>query len=398
MTNEVKQELTLESVSLRRRQLLDVREPWRSSRLIERVRQLIPVDHSCSCQKLFNTVIWDLKDKLSEWGEEFVYKVAFVTNYEDRITENPISGLSTTELLNLSYKSKLLSFEQWTLLTECYQIRCKLEHEDLYYEVTQGETEKFFDSCINEVLSVEKSKLTEYENIKSISGVKGVAIPSRRLVESFSKWNKATQIDTILNLVSIATDSSNELELIKNSKVSLIYFKEKLSDDVKISIASMYSQISITKINAELLETLKYTGVLRFVEGNVKSKFFDCIYKLMTEIGADWFKGLQHIEILQSFIELGSLNNCPEQNRTNILIWLALTYIGQEDGKAKYVSDRDVFFNKEASSIIQKLIKEAKFITDKMIDSLHNDKEISPILENSFIIDRFSRFVKFAKN
>ena len=244
---------------------------------------------------------------------------------------------------------------------------------------------------------MEKSKLTEYENINKISGVKGVAIPSRRLVESFSKWNKATQIDTIVNLVSIATDSSNELELIKNSKISLIYFKEILSEDVKISIASIYSQISITKINAELLETLKYTGVLRIIEGNVKSKFFNCIYKLMTKIGADWFKGLQHIEMLQSFIELGSLNDCPEQNRTNILIWLALTYIGQEDGKAKYVSDRDVFFNKEASSIIQKLVKEANFITDKMIDSLHNDKEISPLLENSFIIDRFSRFVKFAK-
>ena len=325
MTNEVKQELTHESVSLRRRQLLDVREPWRSSRLIERVRQLIPVDHSCSCQKLFNTVIWDLKDKLSEWGEEFVYKVAFVNKNKDRITENPISGLSTTELLNLSYKSKLLSFEQWTLLTECYQIRCKLEHEDLYYEVTQGETEKFFNSCINEVLSVEKSKLTEYENINNISGLKGVAIPSRRLVESFSKWNEATQTDTILDLISIATDSSNELELIKNSKFSLIYLEKFLSENVKIAIAKKCSEQKMFQINPELLETVKYAGVLHYINKNAKANFYECIYKSMTEIGPEWFKGLQHIEILQSLIDLGSLSECPKQYQTNILTWLALT-------------------------------------------------------------------------
>ena len=115
----------------------------------------------------------DIKDKLSEWGEEFVYKVAFTTKYHGRITDNPISGLSTTELLNLSYKAKLITFEQWTLLTECYQIRCKLEHEDLHYEISQSETEKFFDTCLNEVLKVEKSKITNLLKFEFIPAIRG---------------------------------------------------------------------------------------------------------------------------------------------------------------------------------------------------------------------------------
>ena len=57
----------------------------------------------------------------------------------------------------------------------------------------------------------------------------------------------------------------------------------------------------------------------------------------MTEVGVDWYKGLQHIELLQSFKELGSLNECPNHYQTDILIWMALTYIGQEESNTKHI-------------------------------------------------------------
>ena len=70
MTNFVKQELTLETITRLQQQLLDVREPWNSSRLIERVCLLIPADHSCSCQRLFE------KSKIQDFRELASYILA----------------------------------------------------------------------------------------------------------------------------------------------------------------------------------------------------------------------------------------------------------------------------------------------------------------------------------
>ena len=232
-------------------------------------------------------------------------------------------------------------------------------------------------------------------NSYQLSG--GVAIPSGSLVKSFTESTHEHQTNTIRYLIYLATDSSNGHSTIQNSKISLIHLQEHLSDDVKTSIASIYSDDGRTKIDAGFLETLKYTGVLRFIKNKAKSKFYECIYKSMTEIGVDWYKGLQHIELLQSFKELGSLNECPNHYQTDILIWMALTYIGQEERNTKHISDRDVFFSKEASSIIQNLIKESNFITDEMIATIHYENSILALTENTVINKRFNRFCELAE-
>ena len=396
METDVKQVLAPETVEFLRQQLSEVREPWKSSRLVERVSQLVSVDHNCACQKLFNTAIWDIKDKLSHWGEEFVYKIANAKHSFSRVNENPISGLSTTELLNLSYRSKLLSSEQLQLLIECYQIRCKLEHEDRYFEVSSLETEKFFDVCVNEVLNVERIEIKEFDKFESLPEHTELAVPSQLLLNSFGNRSIEHQIDVIVSLIELATNSTKLKRVNQNSNISLIHLQEYLSDAAKHTIAKIYSDPKIQNIDSGLVESLKFADVLRFIVKSSKSKFYKSIYITMTDVGKDWNKGQQQWEILQSFIELGSLNECPLPDRNNIFHWLALTYIGQDDGKSAYISERDVYFSKEAAPVIRKLIKESNFISEEMIFNLLTDSEISFLIENPFISDRFERFLQLS--
>ncbi len=396
METEVKQTLTFDTIALLGQQLSEIREPWKTSRLVERVSQLISVDHSCACQKLFNTAIWDIKDKLSRWGEEFVYKVARTTSSISPNTENPISGLSTTVLLNLAYKSMLLTFEQWQLMTECYQIRCKLEHEDRYFEVSSLETVKFFDVCVNEVLNVETKEINEYDEFESLLKLTELAVPSEFLLSSFRSMSPENQVDATTFLIDLATNNSELIRVTQNSVISLIHLRESLSDHTKQAIALKYSDPKIRHIDSKLVESLKCADVLRFIETSSKSKFYESIYLSMIEVGEDWYKGQQQLEILQSFIELGSLNECPEQHRTNIFNWLALTYIGQDTGDSAYISERNVYFSKEASPVIQKLINEANNISEAMFDRLLSHKSITVLTENSYIAERFDRFLRFA--
>ncbi len=396
METEVKQTLTFDTAALLRQQLSEIREPWQTSRLVERVRQLISVDHSCACQKLFNTAIWDIKDKLGQWGEDFVYKIAYKNSKISRGTVNPISGLSTTELLNLSYRSKLLSFEQWQLITECYQIRCKLEHEDRYFEVSSLETEKFFDVCINEVLSVDSMEIKEYDNFETITELTELAVPSQLLLSSFGSMSLENQVDATTFLIDVATNSSELMRATQNSVISLIHLRESLSDHAKQEVALKYSDPNIHHIDSRLVESLKCADALRFIETSSKSKFYESVYLSMIEVGEDWNKGQQQLEILQSFTELGSLDECPEQHRTNIFNWMALTYIGQDSGDSAYISERNVYFSKEASPVIQRLIIEANYISNAMIDTLLTDSAIAVLAENSFIAKRFERFLQLS--
>lgn len=396
MTKDVKQELSLDVANRLQHKLLKLREPWRSSRLIERVERLVLVDHSCACQKLFNTAIWDIKDKLGDWGEDFVYKIAHSPRNTNRGIENTIEGLSTTELLNLSYKSKLLKFEQWEMMTECYQIRCKLEHEDKRFEVNSLETEKFFNVCINEVLNVEKIEIETIDQFEYLYDTSRIAVPSKVLIDSFAEWSKSKRERTIMFLLDLATDSSISVSVRHNSRTSLMFLRTHLTDDLKKAIANRYSDPNIQHIDSDLLETLRCIDVLRLIDRSSNSKFFESVYVAMNEVGEEWYKGIKQVEVLQSFTELGSLDECPNRHKVNIFNWLALTFIGQDSGNTAYVSDRNVYFDKDASSFIQRLIREAHFISDRMINDLLLDEIISVRIENSFIAARFERFIELA--
>ncbi len=138
----------------------------------------------------------------------------------------------------------------------------------------------------------------------------------------------------------------------QNSKFSLIYLAEHITDEVKRQFTTNYNSETILEVSPDLLDCLTFVGVLFLISPRSKPQYYETVYRSMDRIGVEWFKGLQHVEILRSFTDLGGLNNYPDYLCEKILRWLTLTYIGQSESEFKYISDRNVFFSSEAAPII----------------------------------------------
>ncbi len=89
-------------------------------------------------------------------------------------------------------------------MTECYQIRCKLEHEDRYYEVNSEETKKLFAVCINDVINLRTEEISKFEEFEHLSTLSRIAVPSQVLVQSFSKSSSDEQVQALQKLIALA--------------------------------------------------------------------------------------------------------------------------------------------------------------------------------------------------
>src|SRR5215470_7456714 len=133
--------------------LSKIRAESQAKALIERVKQILPVDPSSACQRLLNAAIHDLREKIVIAGLDVAGTTAELYKLPSIKKADDVYDCSTTHTLDLAYRMGLLSRPDWRRLKRAYDIRKDLEHEDDQYEAGVEDCVYVFGTCIEIILS-----------------------------------------------------------------------------------------------------------------------------------------------------------------------------------------------------------------------------------------------------
>lgn len=357
--------------------LQSIRPQWQAKNLINRVKLLVNVDPSSACQRLFNATIHDLRDKIIIAGIDIAneaakaYKMSPVEKNED------IENYSASKLIDLAFRIGLLSRPEWRRLTRCYEIRRDLEHEDDEYEAGIEDCVYIFKTCIDVVLSRDPIHLLRVSDVKELVEVPQPAVPDPSLLEDFSRAPQARQVEIVKFLCSIAVDDKQSDLVRQNAYSFLSQLADLANNQSKLEVAThLQDKIKRSGSNRAIIRVAYAAGVLPYINKKFLRDYYRAIYSNMDTTGYDWSQYQYHSEILHSFKEVGGLDYCPPEERADIMLWLALCYIGKVGGHTRYGHIRNVFYSDAAEPLIEEIVSDAHLAIQKEFLDIIESKEV----------------------
>jgi len=342
--------------------LSQIRPAWQAKRLITRVHQLITVDPSSACQRIFNASIHDLREKIIVAGLDIAKDAAIQFKLPPVNTSEDISEhYSTSKIIDLSYRMGILSRPDWRRLSRCYEIRRDLEHEDGEYEAGIEDCVYIFKTCIEVVLSRDPIHLIRVVDIKGLIEQPEPAVPAPSLLQDYKHAPQPRQEEILKFLTSIALDNNHSDLVRQNAYTFIIHFADITHNQVKLSIAShLQDIIGRSKPNITIIRVAYASGALPYLKQAVLKDFYSSLLKRMREVGYHWGAHSSHGELLRTLQEVGGLNYCPADVREEILLWMVLAYLGEPGGTTSYGNIRHVFYSNSAVPLIEEIVKDAK--------------------------------------
>ena len=212
MTNEYSL-VPKEQYELTKKNIVDfwleqIRPVWKARTLIDRVRQLIPVDLSSACQRLLNAAIHDLREKVFTAGIDIAQQVAKENRLPPIEKPEDVEEYSTARLLDLCYKMGILNRTEWRKLQRAYDIRRDLEHEDDQYQAGLEDCVYIFTTCIEIVLSRDPVQLLRVTDVKEVVEKPSAFVPGSQLLEDYRCAPQVRQEEIGKFLISSALDST----------------------------------------------------------------------------------------------------------------------------------------------------------------------------------------------
>src|SRR6516225_2608574 len=165
--------------------LSKIRAEWQAKALIERVKQILPVDPSSACQRLLNAAIHDLRDKIVIAGLDVAGTTSDLSKLPSIKKADDVYDYSTTHTLDLAYRIGLLSRSDWRRLKRAYDICKDLEHEDDQYEAGIEDCVYVFSTCIEIVLSRDPVHLLKVTDVKEVVEQPVPLFPKQELLEDY---------------------------------------------------------------------------------------------------------------------------------------------------------------------------------------------------------------------
>jgi len=367
--------------------LEQIRPAWRKKRLIARVSNLIGVDPSSACQRLFNASIHDLREKIVIAGLDIaqeaakMYKLPTVDKPED-ITEH----YPTAKIIDLAYRIGLLSRPDWRRLTRCYEIRRDLEHEDGDYEASVEDCVYIFQTCIGVVLSCDPIHLIRVVDIKDLIEQPEPATPAPSLLQDYEHAPQTRQEEIFKFLVSIALDES-QADLVRQNAFSFLnHFADTTHNQVKLNLAlHLQNKIGRNRPSTVMIRVAHASGALPYIKKVAVRDYFAQILVELRRVGYHWGSHANHGEILRSLQEVGGLRFCPEEERKGILKWMILAYIGEPGGRTSYGNIRHVFYSNSAAPLIEEIIVDVKDSIRNSFTEVAKSKDIARAIKNGHI-------------
>lgn len=371
--------------------LLDqIRPAWQAKSLIERVNRLLYVDPSSACQRLFNAAIHDLREKLVLAGIDIAkeaaeqHRLPAVTKPED------IENYRTSRLIDLAYRVGLLTRPEWRRISRCYEIRRDLEHEDDEYEAGVEDCIYIFKTCIEIILARDPIHLLRVADVKDAIEEATPATPAESLIADFERAPQPRQEEILKMLASTALDGEKSDIVRQNSYGFIDRFESITQNPVKLELTKFF-QDRVDRRGLDLAHArVAYAmGVLPYLRQVMLSDLFESIFRQMEQIGYGWRAHSQHGELLRTFNEVGGLRTCPPNQRSKILRWMVLAYLGEPGGMTSYGNVRSVFYSNTAAPLVLDSIKDAGEIIADDLRSLSEDATVKRKVGNQHIARRF---------
>lgn len=372
--------------------LTRIRPAWQAKNLIARVRNLVQIDPSSACQRLFNAAIHDLREKVVVAGIDIArdaakqYKLPPVERAED------IENYSTDKLIDLTYRIGLLTRPEWRRLARCYEIRRDLEHEDDEYEAGVEDCVYIFKTCIEVVLSRDPVQLLRVQDIKDVIEQPVPSLPAQTFLEDYKQAPNPRQEEILKFLISTTLNASQSEIVQQNAYNAMVRFEPLTQNAVKLSLAANFQErVGRSALTRRMARVAFAAGVLPYLK---KANLIDCfeeVHAQMEKVGTDWRGHNEHGELLRSFRDLGGLGSCPLEARGKILKWLVLTYLGKPGGRTMYGNIRHVFYSDTAAPLIAAMIKESAQYIKEDFDNLRKDRAVVAYSANQYIARRLEQ-------
>jgi len=372
-----------------------IRAHWQAKDLISRVRNLIYVDPSSACQRLFNAAIHDLREKIIIAGVDIAKEAAKQNKLPTIEKPEDIEEYSTAKLIDLAYKIGFLTRPDWRRVSRCYEIRRDLEHEDNEYEAGIEDCIYIFKTCVEVILSVDPVHLLKVEDVKQIIEKPTPVYPSETLLEDYKSAPQPRQEEICKFLISIALDGTQSEVIRQNAYKLLGMLQTFTQSQVKLLLANQLQE-KIVRKGLERIHVLiaVSAGILPYLKQSYVTDFFTDIFREMEKTGHRWDKYKLHGDLLRSFQEVGGLLYCPQPVRSKIVKWLVFTYVGEVGGMTSFGHVRPVFYSDTAAPLIEEIIKTCKTAIAEDIKSLlSKDRDIKELCKNQFVAKRYEKLL-----
>ncbi len=357
-----------------------IRPVWKARALIDRVRQLIPVDLSSACQRLLNAAIHDLREKVFTAGIDIAQQIANENKLPPIEKLEDIEGYPTAKLLDLCYKMGILSRAEWRKLQRSYDIRRDLEHEDDQYQAGLEDCVYIFTTCIDIVLSRDPVQLLKVTDVKEVVEKPAQFVPSSQLLEDYQHAPQVRHEEIGRFLISSALEQNNP-DIVRRNCIELMrYLEPVIPPQVKIVLASDLGQRVGRNLDIVHAKVAFACGALPYLRQRLVHDFFESLFKKMVEVGYEWQNYSQHTELLETLEDIGGFENCPPDLLPRFIKWLTLAYVG-EPGYGH--SGRPVFYSNTAAPIIHRLFEKAQKQVFGVLRELSEDKDVKVAIRRS---------------
>jgi uncharacterized protein YihD (DUF1040 family) len=374
--------------------LSQIRPHWQSKNLIQRVQNLLMVDPSSACQRIFNAAIYDLKEKIIIAGIDIAgeaakqHKLPTINKTED------VESLSASKVLELSHRMGLLTRPEYRKLLRVYDIRKDLEHEDDEYEAGIEDCVYVFKTTIDIVLSKDPIHLIKLTDFKEIVEKPEPATIGDNVLEDYKSAPQQRQAE-IYKFLFYSILKEEHPEIIRQNCYNVISkIKDHTVNPVILDLANEYN-LKLGR-NLPLIKQMRAAnaaGILPYFKSTLLSDFYKNYYKTMKEEGFSFKSNNSHGELLRNLIEIGGLKYLKEPTLTNVVRWLIQCYIG-EPSYGYYRTSRKTFHSNVGAQLSLNILKESSSIAYPIVVELGNeDREIMTSNLNKNIENRFQNIL-----
>ncbi len=363
-----------------------IRPEWKSKRLIERVKRLLPVDPSSACQRIFNAAIHDLKDKIVLAGLDIATQAAEQHNMPSISKVEDVENLDVTRTIHLAYYMGLLTRPEWRRLLRVYDIRRDLEHEDDEYEATFEDCVYIFMTSVDVVLSKDPVEIIKLEDVKDIVEQPSAATLSENLFVDYQHAPDPRQSEIFAFLISTSLNLDSPDIVRQNCYNMLGELRQITNKQVIISTAKKF--FGKRKRPSDLEARVAYqTGIFPYFKKATTKDYFNGYLEQLKAIGPTFRGHKKHGEILRGLLEIGGLQYCPKELLSDFLYWLILCYIG-ERSFGYWSQIRKVYYSDIGAPLALEIIRTCPHKIYQQVEDLGHQKDIKSLCHESESVAR----------
>ncbi|WP_218923586.1 hypothetical protein [Bacillus wiedmannii] len=375
-----------------------IRPAWHAKKLVQRTMNILPVDPSSACQRIFNASIHDLREKVIMAGIDIAqeaaktYKLPAVTSEEDILEK-----YDTGKLITLTYRMGMLTRPQYRRVSRVYDIRKDLEHEDDEYEAGVEDVVYIFKTCVDVILANDPVQIIKLTEIKSIVESPDPVSLDRAVIEDYRLAPDPRQTEIYQFLISTALGGQHADIVRQNCYNALGILSTYTNRNTILQAAQHFVDKRLGR-RAPLLGEMRVafvSGILPYLRKAHVNGFYEVFLERLISTGYHWDNNDKHGELLRDLKEIGGITYCSNQDiKDKIVCWLIKCYIGERGGYGVYGRTRPVFYSNSGAPLALEILSEDQTMKSQDIERvISKSPRIKSKIDDKYIMRRYQEIL-----